>query len=144
MNQVEYAVSQFKEGFLCSQAILATYGPPLGLARETALKLSGPFGGGVARMAGTCGAVNAAFMVLGLKYAPIDIKDEQAKERAYKLVQEFVKEFKGRNGTITCRDLLNCDISTSDGLKKAREEKLFSAVCPKFVQDASEILENLL
>ncbi|SHF56702.1 Putative redox-active protein (C_GCAxxG_C_C) [Desulforamulus putei DSM 12395] len=44
--------------------ILATYGPELGLTREIALKMSGPFGGGVARMVETCGAVNGAFMIL--------------------------------------------------------------------------------
>ncbi|CCO07866.1 C-GCAxxG-C-C family protein [Desulforamulus hydrothermalis] len=144
MNQVEKAVKLFEEGYLCSQAILATYGPEFGISRETALKLSAPFGGGVARMAETCGAVNGAFMVLGLKYGHTEARDGQTKEKAYAIVKEFVNEFEAKNGTITCKELLNCDISNNDELKRAREEKLFTTICPKLVKDAAEILDRIL
>ena len=50
MNRVERAVSCFKGGFNCSQALLSTYGTQFGLNREMALKVSGAFGGGMGRM----------------------------------------------------------------------------------------------
>lgn len=83
-------------------------------------------------------------MVLGLKYGNSEVKDEQAKEKTYALTQEFVTRFKVLNGSILCRDLLGCDISNAEGLKKAREKKLFSILCPKFVQDTAEILEKII
>jgi len=46
--------------------------------------------------------------------------------------------------SIICKDILGCDISTPQGLRTAREEALFSKVCPKFVRDAAEILEEML
>ena len=46
MSTVESAVSCYKEGFSCSQAILSTYGPLLVLNRELALKIAGAFGEG--------------------------------------------------------------------------------------------------
>jgi len=144
MNRVERAVSCFKEGFSCSQAILSTYGEQFGLNREMALKVSGAFGGGMGRMGETCGAVTGAFMVIGLKYGKTKVEDEQTKERAYNLVKEFVDKFRSRNGSIVCRELLGCDISTPDGMKIVREKKLITTLCPKFVQDAAEIIEQIL
>ena len=46
MGKVEYAVSCFKDGFSCSQAVLSAYGGRFGLDHEMALKVSGAFGGG--------------------------------------------------------------------------------------------------
>ncbi|MEW6064847.1 hypothetical protein P378_20320 [Desulforamulus profundi] len=66
------------------------------------------------------------------------------KEKTYALTQEFVTRFKVLNVSILCRDLLGCDISNAEGLKKAREKKLFSILCPKFVQDTAEILEKII
>ncbi|GAI06412.1 unnamed protein product [marine sediment metagenome] len=144
MDRVERAVSCFKEGFSCSQAMLSTYGPQLGLNHELALKVSGAFGGGMARMGETCGAVTGAFMVIGLKYGNARVEDKQAKERAYSLVREFVDRFKSRNGSIVCRELLGYDISTPEGMKLIKEKKLTTTLCPKFVQDAAEIIAQIL
>ncbi|MBA7503098.1 hypothetical protein ES706_01705 [subsurface metagenome] len=144
MNRVERAVSCFKEGFSCSQALLSTYGPQLGLNHELALKVSGAFGGGMGRMGETCGAVTGAFMVIGLKYGNARVEDKQAKERAYSLVREFVDRFKSRNGSIVCRELLGYDISTPEGMKLIKERKLTTTLCPKFVQDAAEIIAQIL
>jgi hypothetical protein len=64
MTKIEQAVAYFKEGFSCSQAIVAAYAPSLGLDRDTALKIASGFGGGMGRLAETCGAVTGSFMVL--------------------------------------------------------------------------------
>ena len=46
MDEVEHAVSCFKDGFSCSQAVLSAYGEQFGLDHEMALKVSRAFGGG--------------------------------------------------------------------------------------------------
>jgi C_GCAxxG_C_C family probable redox protein len=143
-NATESAVSCFKQGFSCSQAILSTFGEQFGLNRETALKLAAGFGGGMGRMARTCGAVTGAFMILGLKYGATSSEDKQAKELTYEKVREFAARFKERNGTLECRELLGCDISTLEGLQTFKEKGLLSTHCPKFVRDAAEILEGML
>jgi len=144
MSQVESAVNYFKEGLICSQAVLLTYGTQLGLNHETALKIADGFGGGMGRMGEICGAVTGAFMVIGLKHGQIAVEDTQSHEKTYKLINEFVSAFKSRNESIICRDLINCDISTPEGLNLAREKQLFNAICPKYVRDAAEIIEQLL
>jgi len=144
MDKVEQAVSCFKEGFSCTQAMLSTYGLDFGLDLETALKVAGAFGGGMGRMGEICGAVTGAFMVIGLKYGNIRAEDSQAKEKTYSLVKKFVERFKSRNGSIVCRELLGCDISTPEGMELAKEKNIFTTLCPKLVSDAAEIIEQIL
>ena len=96
------------------------------------------------RMGETCGGVTGALMVIGLRYGKTEIQDKQEKEMTYGLVKEFVNRFKSRNGSIVCRELLGCDISTPEGLSIAKEKNLIATLCPKFVQDAAEIMEQIL
>jgi hypothetical protein len=91
MNRVERAVSCFKTGFSCSQALLSTYGTQFGLTRETALKVSGAFGGGMGRRRET--SVTGVFMLIGLKHGMTSVDDAVAKEETYRLVNEFVARF---------------------------------------------------
>lgn len=143
-SRVEEAVKRHQGGFSCAQAILATYGPELGMDRETALKIAGGFGSGMGRMAGTCGAVTGAFMVIGLVHGMTKEGDQKQKEISYELVRRFAGKFRERNRTLECRELMGVDVSTPGGLAVASEKNIFRTVCPKYVQDAAEILEELL
>jgi C_GCAxxG_C_C family probable redox protein len=137
MNYVECAVARFAQGCNCAQAVLAAYAPQFGLEPEIALRLAAPFGGGMARMGETCGAVTGAFLVIGLQSG-------EAKEEIYQIVREFVRRFAARHGSIRCRELLGCDLSTPEGLQRAREQGLFSTRCRGFVRDSAEIVSELL
>ncbi len=95
-------------------------------------------------MGKTCGAITGAFMVIGLKHGMTKVEDEQTKEKTCDLVIEFVNRFEARNGSIMCKELLGCDISTPEGMKIIEDKKLFETLCPKLVQDAAEIIEQIL
>ncbi len=138
------AVSCFKEGFNCAQALLSTYGPQLGLSENTARKISAPFGVDMGCMVEICGAVTGAFMVIGLKAGNTETSDKKKKRETMGLTKEFCQQFRSRNESVICRDLLGCDISMPEGMKVAQKEKLFASKCPKFVRDAAEIVEDLL
>jgi len=111
--------------------------------RDTALKVASGFCGGMGRMAETCGAVTGAFMVIGLKYGGTEVSDKDAKQKTTATVREFAKRFKARHGTIVCRKLLGCDISTDRGLQRAKDNGLLKR-CPKLVGDAAKMLEDVL
>ena len=142
MNRIEQTVEKFDKGFNCSQAVLSTYCEQFGLDYKTALKIATGFGGGM-HINGTCGAVTGAFMVLGLKYGNTE-QNKDAKEKTYRKVVQYANRFSKRNGSVKCHDLLGCDITTFEGVQKAREKGLFSTICPKLVRDAAEILEEML
>lgn len=144
MTKADDAVECFSTGYNCSQSVLSAHGEQLGMDKEQAFRVACAFGAGMGRLCETCGAVTGAFMVLGLKYGKVKTDDEPAKEKTYAKVQEFVKEFKARNGSIVCRELLGCDIGTPEGVKFAKENKLTTTLCPKYVRDAAEIVERLI
>ncbi len=120
------------------------YGERSGLDRETALRVAGAFGGGMARSGETCGCVTGSLMVIGLTYGKTQKDDDESRERCYSLAQELMDAFRGRNGALLCRELLGADVSTPEGIARVREKDLFRTVCPKFVKDAGDILEGLL
>jgi C_GCAxxG_C_C family probable redox protein len=144
MSRSDAAADDFKKGFSCSQAVLAALSGPLGLDRERALKISQSFGGGMARLGLTCGAVTGALMAIGLKYGRTRAEDEGAREKTYALVRDFIGQFKARHGSIVCNDLIGADMSTAEGHDQAAARGVFELLCPKYVRDAVEILEKIL
>ena len=144
MNKIEKAVNCFEQGFACSQSVLSTYSEQFGLAVDQAYKIGDPFGAGMRSLSETCGAVTGSFMVIGLKYGRMRADDLDAKEKTAELVQEFIKRFKERHGTIVCRELLGHDISISEQHDLAEEKGYFQTKCPNFIKDAVGILEEIL
>ena len=88
------------------------------------------------RCADVCGAVSGAILVIGLKYG-------DDKGVCNLKTEEYIKAFKEKNGSIICRDLLGCDISTPDGNEKAVAENLFKTRCVDMVTDAAQILGDM-
>jgi C_GCAxxG_C_C family probable redox protein len=140
----DLAVSYFRQGFSCAQAVAAAFAPRYGLDKDMALRLSQPFGGGMARRADWCGAVTGAFLMIGLKHGRVRPEDAAARDRTYALVGEFIDRFRARHGALKCRDLLGCDIGTPDGQKRAAELRLHETTCEELVRDAAGILEEIL
>ena len=125
MNRIDDAVQLFENGYVCSQAVFAAFSTDFGVSKEDALKIGACFGSGM-RKGEVCGACTGALMALGLKYG-----DDKA--RSDEVCVKFI-----------CRDLLECDISTEEGVAFAREHNLFKELCPKMVESAAEIVEKLI
>ena len=49
-ERINQAVELFKEGFNCSQSVVAAFADKYGFTREQALRMSASFGGGIGRM----------------------------------------------------------------------------------------------
>jgi C_GCAxxG_C_C family probable redox protein len=144
MERCDRALGVLKGGFNCAQSVFSVFAPSLGLEKGKAAKIASAFGGGMGRRGDTCGAVTGAFMVLGLKHGGSRPEDRERKEASYEIAREFVRRFTERSGTVVCRDLLGCDISTPEGHERAKQQGLFDTVCTKLVKDAVEILEDML
>lgn len=136
MNYVEEAVQLFEDGYVCSQAVLAVFCEEFGLSREQAFKISISFGGGM-RKGEVCGACTGAIMALGLKYG-------ENKSKSDEMCVKFLDSFKKENGSYICRDLLDCDIRTEEGIKYAIDNNLFKEICPKMVESAAKITQELI
>ncbi|MGD8505090.1 MAG: C-GCAxxG-C-C family protein [Candidatus Bathyarchaeota archaeon] len=140
---IEKASSYFRNGYNCAEStLLAIAEDVLGIESDLIPKIATGFGGGISRLGYTCGAVSGVVMGFGLKYGRKD--PEELRARTYKRVAEFHKRFRSRFGSIICKELSGCDLSTIEGVRKFREENVHEQKCSYFVNGAIEIFMNLI
>ncbi len=137
----DLAVTTFTNHYNCSQAVLSVFAGEFGVDERTALRLASPFGGGLARRGEACGAVTGGLMALGLARGT---DTPYSKDEIYRLSHEFMSRFEARHGTLLCRGLIGCDISTPEGHEQAAAKGVFKDICPGLVCEAVEILQELL
>ncbi len=140
-KRIERAVELFKEGYNCSQAVVAAFADMYGFTHEQALKMAASFGGGIGRMRKTCGAACGLFMLAGLETGCTDGKDREGKEANYILVQSLAEEFRKRNGSITCAELLGLEkAAPTPATPEARTAEYYQKrPCSKMVEEAARI-----
>ncbi len=129
-------------GYSCSQSIFAAYFDLFdGIQdREAALKVSLVFGGGLAGTQGVCGAVYGSVMLLGLKHGIVDNPSEEDMWDFNYLIRDFLKDFEEKNGSIYCKDIVRCDITTPEAFAKAKDN--IEEYCVNAVLSAVDLLEN--
>ena len=153
MTRKEKAMSYFREGYNCSQAIMLTFIDFIDIDESTALKISCSFGGGMGRLREVCGAFSAAIMVAGLIYGYDDVTDASLKKEQYKRVQELASLFRDVNksrgaleGSIVCRELLGLNKGENEGGEPSERTKEYYAKrpCEEIIGNAAEILETYI
>ena len=144
MDHRKQAGDLFCEGYNCAQAVFLAFADVTGFDKETALRLSSGFGGGMGRMREVCGAVSGAIMVLGMIKGYSSLDDAEKMEH-YARVQEFARRFKEKHDTIICRELLKGIKTDSSPLPTVRDASYYAKrPCLRFVEDAAEILDSML
>ena len=143
MEHVDKALDLFESKFNCAQAVFASFSQELGLDEKQALKIGGCFGSGM-RKGEVCGACTGALMVLGLKYGQSEVGDRESKLKSDDVCVRFLEKFESLNGSYICNELLNCDIRTKEGVEYAVKNNLFTEFCPKMVESATLIVEELI
>jgi len=140
-DPIQTSQDRFAQGFNCSQSVFSAFSSELGISDETALKLTSPFGGGVAHQGNVCGAVTGALLALGLHSGSSTTEN---KDETYRLAEEFLGRFRECHGTILCRELIGFDISRPEELQNARNQGVFKSICPGLVQNAVELVSEYL
>lgn len=144
MTKSEQAVELFKSGYSCAQAVLLAFAEELDLNKETAAKMASSFGGGMGRLREVCGAFSGLLMAAGLKFGPSDPKDTRAKAAHYALVQKLAAQFREKNGSIICRELLGV-AGPQTPTPEARSEQYYKKrPCAGMIACAAELMEQLL
>jgi C_GCAxxG_C_C family probable redox protein len=141
-ERVEKAMAELECGFNCAAAVLTAFAEDYGLSVRDARRVAGAFGGGMGRTGGVCGAVSGALMALGLVHAKVEAEDNVARDRCYSVGREFLEAFEARCGSIRCKELLGCDVSTQAGYDAARDSGAFKTKCPLFLEAAIELAEE--
>ncbi|XHH08513.1 MAG: C-GCAxxG-C-C family protein [Candidatus Bathyarchaeia archaeon] len=131
----EKANKRHLDGYNCAQAVLLTLYEYINPEEKNVVipKIATGFGGGLGRCGCVCGALTGAVMAVGLKFGANEI-DQEKKADSYAKTQRLFKQFEKRHGSVMCRDLIGCDLSTPEGFAKAKGEGLFEKVCSKFIK----------
>ena len=137
------ALTCFGGGIDCAQVVFGAAAAQLGLDEAAARRIAAAFGGGMWR-GETCGCVVGALMALGLRYGNAEPGDSETKNAFLAKKQQFEQRFLEENRSLVCRDILEHDLSTPEGMAQIQREKLLETVCPKLVCSACRILEELL
>ena len=141
MDYREKAEKLFLDGYNCAQSVFCAFSEDLGLDFDTALKLSSSFGGGMGRLREVCGAVSSMFMIAGLKYGYTEPENKEVKTEHYARIQKLAEEFKAKNDTIICRELLGLDVKVDSPVPEDRTAEYYQTrPCQKLVGDAAEII----
>lgn len=144
VDRLADATSTYNMNFNCCQAVLSAYAEDFALDKVTSLKLSAAFSAGIAYQGKTCGAVLAAYMVIGLLAGSSNPEDELSKEITYHLIRDFDARFISVHAAVDCRELLGKDVSKPEDLALLLDQHVFEERCPKFVADAVRILDQLI
>ncbi|MCP4666537.1 MAG: C_GCAxxG_C_C family protein [Deltaproteobacteria bacterium] len=146
MNRIEKTVDLQENGGLnCSQAILTAFGEHFGMDAESAKMLGRPWGGGMGHLAGTCGYLTGAILVLAQAYNHHD--EGRARKEVFQAVRKLFSRFEKGRGATSCKELLGADMSTEEGLMKIQQGQLVKKICSGdggIGRDVAEILEELL
>jgi C_GCAxxG_C_C family probable redox protein len=136
LSEREEQVQQiWDSGFNCAESVLKScqelYQLP---GDEIVPKVATGFGGGIGRKGSVCGALTGGIMALGLEMGRMDPKDAQARDRLYAIARGIYERFEREFGTVLCYNLTQCDLTTPEGQKKAKDLNLHKNLCSQFVQ----------
>ena len=133
----------FKEGFDCSQIVLAAVSDKIGITREQAYAVASCFGIGMAQ-GETCGAATGAMMAIGIRYGNIKSGDLKTKSEVFAKRDEFIRRFAEMNGKVKCPDLLGRRVDTYDELVLLGATTDVFRNCRGYCVNAVRILEEML
>jgi C_GCAxxG_C_C family probable redox protein len=140
----EKAKAYFGSGFNCAESVLKSLTEEMGIDCSCIPKIATGFGAGFGRHGEICGAITGAVMALGLKYGRSNTDDPEAKEKAYAIVDDFLKTFKSKFKNVRCMDLTGCNMLTPEGLQKVKDDKIHKNVCNELVMFAAAEAAKLL
>ena len=149
-ERVEKAVELFKEGYNCSQSVVAAYADVYGFTQEQALKMSASFGAGIGRMRETCGAACGMFLLAGLETGCTNPKSAEGKGANYAVVQDLAAKFRDINGSIVCAELLGLREKKDTGIgsptqpQERNAEYFKKRPCVEMVRTAAQLFGEYL
>ncbi len=145
-ERIGQAVARFKQGYNCSQSVVAAFADLYGFTEEQALRMSASFGGGIGRMRQTCGAACGLFMLAGLECGAVRGEDRAGKSHNYAVVQQLARAFEQQNGSLQCAELLGLKPRTPVVSEaEARTEAYYAKrPCAQMVETAARLFADYL
>ena len=127
----------------CGMIITQEFTEETGLTVEQLRKITSCYGAGMLR-GETCGAVIAAYNVIGLMYGHCKEHDNEQKGIMLSKMLRFNELFEEIYPSYMCKEIMGADITTKEGGRKIMEENLLMTHCPDVIYDVLNILEEVV
>lgn len=139
-NAEEYFIGQ---KYNCAEAALLALCQAWGISSDAVPRIATGFGAGVGRHGLICGALAGAVMAIGLRFGSPDPTEADKRKLITGYVSQLINRFRDSFTDTDCRELIGCDLSTPQGAKKAKEEKVRTQKCRHFVRSTVELATDL-
>jgi C_GCAxxG_C_C family probable redox protein len=131
----------FRSGFFCAESVLQAIAESQGIQSELIPKIATGFCSGVSRTGGMCGAVSGAIM--GINLVTGRNLPTESLEVNYAVIQKLISRFESQYGSINCRQLIGCDLSTEAGQLYFMENHLMES-CLQYAEGATSMAVSLI
>lgn len=132
----------FADGLYCAESVLLAMARTYGVQSELLPALATGFGSGLARTCGPCGALMGGVMALGMLRGRSSAQESVL--ACYAPVQTLVQEFKNRFGSLNCRDITGCDLSTDEGRRMFKEQGLGGKLCIRVTRETAGMAQRIV
>lgn len=144
LSKREISMTYFKMGYNCSQAVALAFADEMEIESTIIKKIASSFGGGMGRLREVCGAVSGMFIVAGVIYGYDAPEMFKTKSEHYARIQKLAADFRNKNSSIVCRELLGVDGVQVPVPEKRTAQYYKKRPCAELVGDAAEIMEHML
>jgi C_GCAxxG_C_C family probable redox protein len=131
------AVKDFLDGYLCSEAIVKNF-----IKDETLLRASSAFGAGIAYGNSLCGALSGG--ILALSAVQGRASNNEGVDKLFEDIAELRSSFEKKFGSTSCSTLLGFNLTDSDGGAKFEAGDCKNQKCAKYIEFISQKVEELL
>ena len=100
----------------CCESVLMALRDYLGAGSELIPRMGTGIGAGVSLNGLLCGAISSVAIAVGIKYGRTS--PEQDPTPVWRMVDDYVRQFKDRFGYVNCRELTGLNLKTEEGLKR--------------------------
>ncbi len=132
----------FADGLFCAESVLLAMAKAHNVQSELLPALATGFCSGLARTCGPCGALLGGVMALGMLRGRSDAQESVS--ACYAPVQALVREFKNRFGSVNCRDITGCDLSTEEGRQVFKDQGLGGKLCIRVTRETAEMAQRIV
>ena len=140
-------IGKIREAFMgnmgCAQIVAGEFAEETGLSQEQLFKMGAAFDGGMMR-GETCGAVIAAYNVLGLIAGHCGPDQDEQKGKMLGMILRFNELLGEKRSCFMCREMLDADIRTAEGMEKIIQGGLMMNECPLIINDVLDALKQVI
>ena len=133
--------SYFNNDYNCCESVVMAVCDYLGVDKEIPQKIATPFGSGMSKNGSNCGALNAAFICMGLVKGRKS--NEDVRDTSYLPADRIFAKFKEKYGSTFCYDITGVNLKNTDEAQKDKDKR-HSELCGPLVKQVTQwVLEEI-